>query len=283
MFKLLAAASPKVLAVLGLGGAVVGTKVVSDVKANGAEGETGSFLEWMNRVPGEAGARAGAAIKFEGMYAFVEQIGTMVMGLTNGEYGAGLVNWARKGQGLDPIGATSGTDASADAVAPEESLTQTGNPITAANELNADNLKKGMDGASVDDLVKNVGLVAAGAWDNTIGAVSTLAGGALEYSDEVYGRILKGTFGVDTGFEKRDLMAKFSKFSDDHLEVKPELTTAWDRVAYGAGNVASYFIPGTALAKVGLATSKVAQIGVAAGMGAADAFAPEPTPMGVVN
>jgi len=79
------------------------------VKEHGADGWLGNFFEWINRVPGEGGARAAVAVGFEKFYAIVENLGKLVAHATGGRLGTGLANWGREGQGLPPLDFSSGT------------------------------------------------------------------------------------------------------------------------------------------------------------------------------
>lgn len=262
--RLLASASPKVLAGLGIAGGGIGLGATADITANGSNGYVGDFIEWVNRAPGEAAARANAAIKFEGFFAILEQIGAFVMKITGGAYGSPLVKWARGAQVGDEGGLG---DAGTDATAP--ALTETGTPITAANTFTKDNLVNGItDGFTVGDVAHKVGLVAAGAADETVDVVASAAGHIADFGDWLSGGVLEAVVGIDTGYKNRDLSSNFSRFADTNMNINPTLATAWDRAAYGAGGIGAYFIPYAGM-------GKVAATAVSLGAGAVSAFTPD--------
>lgn len=236
--RFLAGASPKVMAAVGIGGAAVGTAATVDYQANGAQGWAGGLVEGMNRILGEAGARAKAATKAEGFYAFIEQIGVFFMNLTNGAFGSGLTNWARKAQGLGP---TEHPDApqtpSQVPLANGQNLS-----VTRENEFSLTNLGNGLKNATVHDLIEKPMLFGQGAWNEVATSGASVAGHVADLGDWVSGKVLS-VVGVDTGYQSRDLSKSFLTAAQENATFKPELTTAWDRAAFGAGGFAPYIIP----------------------------------------
>lgn len=263
--------SPWIAGAGAVAGGVGGTAAVVDVKSNGAEGWVGNAIEWLNRVPGEGAARANVGIKFEGFYAFIENIGQFVMNLTDGKVGGGLMNWARKAQGLPPISASetsSDADGSSTDIpgegAPSEGIdptttqslapdftTATGTPITSINEITLENLATMEEFDTLGEVGHKVGLVGQGLVSETLSIGSSVLGHAADFGDwAIMGGFEKLT-GIDTGYDERDLSTSFHNVVMDNVAPKPELVTAWDRVAFGAGQTASYFIPGAAVAGTG--------------------------------
>lgn len=86
------------------GTAAVGVGALGVGAALGPDGSVGGVLEDGMRAAGEPAARANIAIKFEGIWATVEQIFKAIAVATGGGLGGGIMNYARQMQGLEPIG-----------------------------------------------------------------------------------------------------------------------------------------------------------------------------------
>lgn len=270
-------------------GTVAGGAAVVDVRSNGAEGWVGNAIEWLNRVPGEGAARANVGIKFEGFYAFLENIGQFLMNITDGKVGSGLMNWARKSQGLEPLSASetssdadggstdvTGADTPANGVDPAitnsiapEFTTATGNSITSVNEITLENLATMEEFDSIGEVGHKAGLVVQGAVSETLSIGSSALGHVADFADWAVMGGIENLTGIDTGYDERDLSTSFHNVVMENVAPKPELVTAWDRVAFGAGQVGSYFIPGAAVAGTG------AKITVGLGAGISTAMVPE--------
>ena len=96
----------KMLKALGLGGTAAvtvgaGSIVVADGVThakNPGQGIIGGWAEWLNRALGESTQRANYFVSETGFYNLVRMLGSILMNLTDGAWGKGLIDWAKESE-----------------------------------------------------------------------------------------------------------------------------------------------------------------------------------------
>lgn len=254
--RFLTGASKKALVVGGGLAATGGAVATADISANGGDGYFGGAVEWFNRALGEGGARAKFGVLKESLYSFVHMIGEVLMDLSDGKFGKGLVDFAERSR----------SDKGKQEIAPSEQNLNNGQTL-AINQENApsiDNLVEGIKNITPIDLIEKPTLFGLGAWNEVVTAGASALGHIGDGIDWVGGKAGE-LVDYDTGYKSRDLSKIMRQAAEVNLTAKPELTTAWDRVAYGAGTWAPYVIP--TLGPASLATKAAVTGGLtAAGM-----------------
>lgn len=268
--------------VLGLKAALGGAAVYDGVNNEGhwLQTITGGVFGGIGKGQEEAKKEAGA----HGLFKLIDKIFETLQGFEFFKDSAFLKsgrNWAQKLMGIPeeervltfgepPQGATPGQNPNA---APPKTNPSDPNStlVTPENEYSIKNLGEGLKVDSPVEAVENVvgkaSLVARGAANEVNTTLASVAGHIADGVDWLVGSTAKDLIGYDNGYQTRNFSADFVKATEEHFTFKPELTTAWDRVAFNAGKVGVYAIP--AFGGAGLATQ--AAIGGAAALSSATA------------
>lgn len=235
-----------------IAGAGAGALGVGEVALRGPE-NSGILGLWQNTRDALkiTEGRSGMTAMFAKLYQFIVEACDFLGAGENNFFR----NYAERKLGLnegstyrDSESAAPDSDSPSSVSEPESSAdverTATGTEITAENDLTVlDNYSISAEDVTLGNAWDFANKFSAGLIDNTVNIAASGLGHVADLADYVVLGGIENLTGIDTGYDERNLSSTFASFADNNMNFDPALTTAWDRVAYGAGGTASYFIP----------------------------------------